>query len=48
MKITFLDGSAKEYPKAVSPLEIAEEISASLAKNLYTRKSTEWIMIFRD
>ncbi|HPZ27156.1 MAG: threonine--tRNA ligase [Bacilli bacterium] len=32
MKITFLDGSAKEYPKAVSPLEIAEEISASLAK----------------
>ena len=27
----------KEYPKAVSPLEIAEEISASLAKSVYAK-----------
>ena len=39
MKITFLDGSAKEYPKAVSPLEIAEEISASLAKKICIREN---------
>ncbi|HHZ18769.1 MAG TPA: threonine--tRNA ligase [Acholeplasmataceae bacterium] len=32
MKIKFLDGSVKEYPGPVSPLQIAAEISPSLAK----------------
>ncbi len=32
MKITFLDGSVKEFEKGVSALEIAQSISSSLAK----------------
>ena len=39
MKIKFLDGSVKEYPGPVSPLQIAAEISPSLAKRSVYAKS---------
>jgi threonyl-tRNA synthetase len=35
IKITFPDGSAKEYNKGISSLEIAEQISPRLAKEVY-------------
>jgi threonyl-tRNA synthetase len=35
IKITFPDGSAKEYNKDISSLEIAEQISPRLAKEVY-------------
>jgi threonyl-tRNA synthetase len=35
IKITFPDGSAREYKKGISSLEIAEEISPQLAKDVY-------------
>jgi threonyl-tRNA synthetase len=35
IKITFPDGSAREYKKGISSLEIAEQISPRLAKEVY-------------
>jgi threonyl-tRNA synthetase len=35
IKITFPDGSAREYNKGISSLEVAEEISPRLAKEVY-------------
>ncbi len=35
IKITFPDGSVKEYNKGISSLEIAEQISPRLAKEVY-------------
>jgi len=35
IKITFPDGSAREYDKGVSSLEVAEQISPRLAKEVY-------------
>ena len=35
IKITFPDGTKKEYKKGISSLEIAEEISPKLAKEVY-------------
>ncbi|TAL73113.1 MAG: threonine--tRNA ligase [Bacteroidetes bacterium] len=35
IKITFPDGSAKEYERGISSLEIAEQISPRLAKEVY-------------
>ncbi len=35
IKITFPDGSVKEYPVGISSLEIAEQISPRLAKEVY-------------
>lgn len=32
VKITFPDGSSKEYPKGITPLEVASDISSRLAK----------------
>src|SRR5664279_3682879 len=36
IKITFPDGSAREYTKGISSLEIAEQISPRLAKEVYS------------
>ena len=36
IKITFPDGSAREYKKGISSLEIAEQISPRLAKEVYS------------
>jgi threonyl-tRNA synthetase len=36
IKITFPDGSAKEYDKGISSLEVAEQISPRLAKEVYS------------
>jgi threonyl-tRNA synthetase len=36
IKITFPDGSAKEYKQGITSLEIAEQISPSLAKEVYS------------
>ncbi|MBN3490662.1 threonine--tRNA ligase [Acholeplasma equirhinis] len=38
MKITFPDGSIKEFNKGISPLQIAESISISLAKKVVAAK----------
>ncbi|HHE37580.1 MAG TPA: TGS domain-containing protein, partial [Candidatus Cloacimonetes bacterium] len=38
IKITFPDNSIKEYPKNISPLEIAESISHGLAKAVISAK----------
>ena len=35
IKITFPDGTIKEYKQGISSLEIAEEISPRLAKEVY-------------
>ena len=35
IKITFPDGSAREYKEGISSLEIAEQISPRLAKEVY-------------
>ena len=35
IKITFPDGSAREYKKGINSLEIAEQISPRLAKEVY-------------
>jgi threonyl-tRNA synthetase len=35
IKITFPDGSAREYNKGISSLEVAEQISSRLAKEVY-------------
>ena len=34
LKVTFPDGAQKEYDKGITPLEIAQSISHSLAKRL--------------
>ena len=36
IKITFPDGSAREYKKGISSLEVAEQISPRLAKEVYS------------
>jgi threonyl-tRNA synthetase len=36
IKITFPDGSAREYDKGISSLEVAEQISPRLAKEVYS------------
>ena len=36
IKITFPDGSAREFPKGITSLEIAENISPRLAKEVYS------------
>ena len=36
IKITFPDGSAREYKKGINSLEIAEQISPRLAKEVYS------------
>lgn len=41
IKITFPNGSIKEYPKGVTPLEIAEDISKSFAKEIVCAKVNE-------
>jgi threonyl-tRNA synthetase len=41
IKITFPNGSIKEYPKGVTPLEIAEDISKSFAKEVVCAKVNE-------
>ena len=35
IKITFPDGSSREYNKGISSLEVAEQISPRLAKEVY-------------
>ena len=35
IKITFPDGSAREYNKGISSLDVAEQISPRLAKEVY-------------
>jgi threonyl-tRNA synthetase len=35
IKITFPDGSARDYKKGISSLEVAEQISSSLAREVY-------------
>ena len=36
IKITFPDGSAREYKEGISSLEVAEQISPRLAKEVYS------------
>ncbi|MBT7469425.1 MAG: TGS domain-containing protein, partial [Candidatus Cloacimonetes bacterium] len=38
MNITFPDGAIKEYPKNITPIEIAESISHGLAKQIVVAK----------
>ncbi len=50
IKITFPDGTAKEYKKGISSLEIAEQISPRLAKEVYaaTVNGEVWDLIRTD
>jgi threonyl-tRNA synthetase len=36
IKITFLDGSSREYKPGITPIQIAQQISVRLAKDIKT------------